>query len=213
MKHASSGLIEALEPVASRIRARQRNATAPLVVAIDGRSGAGKSTVASLLTDLLDAACVPCDDFFTADIPAAGWEARTAAERASDALDWRRLRTEVIEPIRAGNTARWLAFDFAAGARPDGTYAMRAVSSEQPPRPILLLDGAYSTRPELADVIDVAILVEAPAPVRLARLAAREAPGFLEGWRARWDAAEEHYFTRVRPASTFDVVLRLEGVT
>ncbi len=41
-----------------------------------------------------------------------------------------------------------------------------------------------------------------------ARLAEREAPAFLNAWHARWDAAEEHYFTHMRPAGSFDLVLR-----
>ncbi len=181
------------------------------MVAIDGRSGAGKSTVARRLAEELDAAWVPCDDFFAADIPATGWETRTAAQRAADALDWRRLRGEVIERLRAGQVARWFAFDFEAGVRADGTYAMRAVPTEQAPRPVVLLDGAYSARPELADLIDCAILVVAPASQRRPRLAAREAPRVLEAWHARWDAAEEYYYTIIRPPSTFDIVLRLDG--
>jgi len=73
---------------------------------------------------------------------------------------------------------------------------------------VILLDGAYSARPELADLLDLTILVEAPEPVRRERLAAREAPEALQAWHARWDSAEEDYFTRVRPPSTFDFVLR-----
>jgi hypothetical protein len=75
----------------------------------------------------------------------------------------------------------------------------------------VLLDGAYSARPELADIMDYAILVEAPELLRRSRLAARERPQFLEEWHARWGAAEEYYFTRVRPPSTFDLVLEPDG--
>jgi para-aminobenzoate synthetase len=182
------------------------------VVAIDGRSGAGKSTVARILAEALEAACIPCDDFFAADVSAAGWDARTPAERAADALDWRRLRREVLEPLRAGRVARWAAFDFVAGARSDGSYGMRTIQTEQAPRPVVLLDGAYSSRPELADLLDCTILVEAPAPVRRARLAAREQPDFLAAWDARWGAAEEYYFTRIRPPADFEIVLRPDAV-
>lgn len=210
-RHADESLARTLRPAVSQLQALQRNALGPLVVAVDGRSGSGKTTVARLLAEQLDTACVRCDDFFAADIPAAGWDARSPTQRAADCLDWRRLRTEVIEPLRAGHAARWFAFDFEAGARADGSYALRTVPTEQAPRPLVLLDGAYSARPELADLIDYAILVEAPAPLRLARLASRETSRFLEAWHARWGAAEDHYFTSVRPPSAFDVVLRLDG--
>jgi uridine kinase len=75
------------------------------------------------------------------------------------------------------------------------------------PRAIIILDGAYSARPELRDLIDLAVLVEAPETIRHERLAAREESGFLARWHARWDSAEEHYFTVVRPPEAFDLTL------
>jgi len=75
------------------------------------------------------------------------------------------------------------------------------------PAPVIVLEGAYSARPELADLIDLTVLVDAPLQLRLARLAAREAPSFLEAWHRRWDDAEAHYFTHVRPPSSFDLVV------
>jgi uridine kinase len=208
MTHADPLLLRDPRALVSHLRALARGAVAPLVVAIDGPSGAGKSTTARMVAEALDAACISCDDFFAADIPAAGWDARSPAQRAADALDWRRLRAETLEPLRAGLVARWFAFDFGAGARADGTHAMRSAHTEQSPRQLVLLDGAYSSRPELSDLLDCTILLEAPASVRRARLAAREDPQFLEAWHARWGAAEEYYFTRIRPAPNFDVILR-----
>src|SRR5438094_376211 len=72
---------------------------------------------------------------------------------------------------------------------------------------LIALDGAYSTRPELVDLIDLTVLVDAPLQFRHARLAAREAACFLEAWHRRWDDAEAHYFTHVRPPSSFDLVV------
>src|SRR6266436_6721127 len=88
-----------------------------LVVAIDGRSGAGKSTVAEAVAQAIDAVIVPCDDFFAASVSNAEWDRRTAEQRAGDGIDWRRLKREAIDPLRAGRTARWYAFDFLAGPR------------------------------------------------------------------------------------------------
>src|SRR5205807_766592 len=120
-----------------------------LVVAIDGRSGAGKSTVAALVGQGIEAVIVPCDDFFAASVSDADWDRRTPEQRAADAIDWRRLRREAIEPLRNGRAARWYAFDFLAGPRGDGTYPLQRTPTERAPKPVVLLDGAYSSRPEL----------------------------------------------------------------
>jgi uridine kinase len=182
-------------------------ATHPVVVAIDGRRGAGKSTIAAGLAGATAAVVVPSDDFFAATLAAAEWEARSAEERARDAIDWRRLRRLAIEPLRAGRAAEWHPFDFEGGERPDGSYAIAATTVRREPAPLIFIEGAYCSRPELADLIDLAILVDAPADVRRARLAARESAEFLAAWHRRWDAAEDHYFTAVRPQSTFDLIL------
>ena len=184
-----------------------REHQSPILVAIDGRSGAGKSTVAAILAAATHATVVPSDDFFAAEITSAQWEARSGPERARDAIDWRRLREEALEPLLAGRSVTWHPFDFAAGARPDGTYAISPELMRREPAPVIILDGAYSTRPELADLTALTILVEVPPAVRLKRLAGREAPDFLASWHARWDVAEDFYFAHVRPPSAFDLVV------
>jgi uridine kinase len=75
------------------------------------------------------------------------------------------------------------------------------------PNAVIVLDGAYSTRPELADLVDFSVLIDAPVDVRHERLAAREDKNFLDSWHARWDATEKYYFTHVRPKSSFDCVV------
>ena len=179
----------------------------PVLVAVDGPSGAGKSTEAAVLATSTGAVVVPSGDFFAAEITATQWEARDAAERARDCIDWRRLRRDALEPLRAGRAAEWHPFDFAAGERPDGTYAMARDVVRREPAPVIIVDGAYSARPELADLIDVSILIDVPASVREQRLASREAPAFLAAWHARWDAAEAFYFDNIRPPVTFDLIV------
>lgn len=180
----------------------------PVLVAVDGPSGAGKSTVAAALAAASRAVVVvPIDDFFAAEITAAQWAARDASERARDCVDWRRLRREALEPLRSGRAAAWHPFDFTAGERPDGTYRMSRDVTRCGPAPIIILDGTYSTRPELADLIDLSILIDVPAAVREQRLTAREAPAFLAAWHERWDAAEAFYFTQLRPPAAFDLIV------
>jgi hypothetical protein len=58
-------------------------------------------------------------------------------------------------------------------------------------------------RPELADLVSLSILVEAPAEIRRERVALRD--GGIDEWYARWKAAELHYFTHVRPPASFDL--------
>jgi uridine kinase len=203
-RNASGEAIDKLREYLSRMLLERG---APLVVAIDGRSGAGKSTIASQVAAAMNAALIPGDDFFAAEITSADWGARTPRERARDAIDWRRLRRLALEPLRAGRPAVWNAFDFFAGVRADGSYGMSTEPVRRDPAPVIILDGVYSARPEFADLVDCTILVEAPGATRQARLARREDAAFLEAWHERWDAAEDYYFTQIRPPSSFDLVV------
>lgn len=195
------------QAVVDAIRRLLTRHTRPVLVAIDGPSGSGKSTFAFWLAEQFEAALIQTDDFFAVGISDAEWDARTPEQRAADAIDWQRVRVEALEALLAGKPAKWHAFDFAAGARPDGTYALRSDVVERKPARVIVLDGAYSTGGELADLIDLTVLVDAPQEVRHDRLQAREEPEFLAAWHARWDAAEQAYFSRMRPRSSFDWVV------
>lgn len=207
MSNLPPELRSAAAVIIAEIRRLMARRARPILVALDGGSGSGKSTLASLIARELDAVEIPGDDFFAAGITDAGWNARNAEQRAADGIDWRRLRAEALEPLLAGKPATWHPFDFIAGLRPDGTYGMSKDYVEREPAAVIVLDGAYSARPELADLIDLSVLVDAPLAARHARLAAREDKEFLAAWHARWDAAEAYYFTRVRPPSSFDLVV------
>src|SRR5438132_1895003 len=88
--------ILAVDTVVTAIRAC---AVSPqrLVVAIDGRSGSGKTTVAAAVAQAIGAVIVPCDDFFAASVSNTEWDRRTPEQRAADAIDWRRLKREAID--------------------------------------------------------------------------------------------------------------------
>ena len=179
----------------------------PLVVAFDGRSGTGKSTLASRVAKETGAAVVLLDDFFAASIPDADWDRMTVEERGANVFDWARIRSEAIMPLLAGRTARWLPFDFDSGQRADGTYGMKTKATEVEPASVIVVDGAYSAGPQLTDLVGQTVLVELSEEERWARLACREEAEFLAQWHARWTAVEDFYFSNVRPRSSFDLIV------
>jgi uridine kinase len=192
----------------AEIEARLPGRSRPLLVAIDGQSGSGKSELAARVAERLDAVIVPTDDFYASDVSDAGWAARNPAERAADVIDWRRIRAEALEPLLAGRTAAWYPFDFEAGPRPDGTYPLATSPTPRDPAAVVVLDGAYCSRPELADLIDLSVLVDVPAAERHRRLAERDDQAYTATWQQRWSSAEDYYFSAVRPPASFDLVVR-----
>ncbi|HEU0292294.1 MAG TPA: hypothetical protein VFR47_06140 [Anaerolineales bacterium] len=182
----------------------------PIVIALDGGSGAGKSTIASIIARKLHTALIPLDDFFSANIPDSQWDEFRVEEKLQNVFDWNRVRQQVLEPLLKGMPARWYSFDFQSGLRADGTYGMETEPKERMPAPVILIEGAYSSSPRLADLVDFAVLVDVPMEERYARLAAREDPDFLKTWHRRWDEVEAYYFEHVRPRSSFDLIVELK---
>ncbi|MBS7700422.1 MULTISPECIES: (d)CMP kinase [unclassified Chelatococcus] len=182
------------------IAARTIAMTRPFIVALDGRSGAGKSTLAAALADQLDAAIVEGDDFY-----AGGIELRSdsAASRAAACIDWTRQRA-VLEALTASRKASWHAFDWDTF---DGR--LRDEQTVVEPRPVVILEGVYAARPELAGFIDMRVALIVPDDQRLKRLAARE--GTIGPWERQWHEAEDFYFADVMPLSAFDVIAEFGG--
>ena len=210
MKSSNHNLVDACSKVLLAIQRLLASRPGPVVVALDGGSGAGKSTLASLIASKAETAVISVDDFFSAHIPENQWEAFSVEERLQHVFDWHRLRESAIKPLLAGHRARWYVFDFASGLRADGTYGMQADPAEVEPADVILLDGAYSAGPELADLVDLAVLIDVSIEERHARLAPREDKDFLEHWHQLWDPVEEIYFTCIRPKESFDLVVRGE---
>jgi len=173
--------------------------TGPLVVALDGRSGTGKSTLAAALALEIEAGLVRGDDFYNPDLAQWAPEERanlTDAEVAESVFDWRRLRAEVLEPLVSGRPAIYSPYDWE---RNDGSLGpVQRVE----PGGLVVLEGVYAARPELADLIDLAVQVEVDPAVRQARLAARPDD---PSWTRFWERGEDYYFRVVRPSEGFDL--------
>ena len=70
----------------------------PLVIALDGPSAAGTSTLSADLGVRLSASVVAGDDFYR-DMPEEQPWALTAVQGVEEYFDWQRLRHEVLEPL------------------------------------------------------------------------------------------------------------------
>ena len=199
---------EVAQTIVDALPARPR----PLVVAIDGRSGSGKSTTAAAVRDHLarneaTTATVLEGDTFYAGGSAATWDRRPVGQSVDAAFDWR-SQQRVLRALRGGNRASWAAFDWRSTAWDTDDPEFEDEPQVAEPALILILEGVYSARPEHSGLVDMRILIATDDDTRRQQLAEREGSGIRHGWEARWAAAEDHYFTHVMPADSFDLVVR-----
>jgi uridine kinase len=189
-----------LDRLSADIQHSAARSNSPFVVAIDGKSGAGKSTLAELLAERLDALVLSGDDFFAGGVTVRQDPLSVLAEVC---IDWRHLRGVMLSLLSNGR-AQFHPFDWEAfdGSMQSDPLVLKA-------RPVIIVEGVYSARPELRDLVDFSILIEVPEDLRMRRLLERE--GQIGPWERQWHLAEDWYFkNRVGPED-FDVVVSADG--
>lgn len=190
-------MTDVVKLVTAKIRARVAQKRTPLLVAIDGGTGSGKSTLSLLIAGEMPTVIVQGDDFYQTQID---FTQKSAAEKAALCIDWHRARLEALEPLLSGKTAIWHPFNFLTG------IGLADYVVERKSAPVILLDGVYSSNPLLSDILSLTILMHAPVQLRYARHNEREGHADI-AWHELWDEAEEYYFTKIRPPSSFDLVI------
>ncbi|MDB6021819.1 MAG: uridine kinase [Pedosphaera sp.] len=142
---------------------------APLLVAIVGGSGAGKSWLADQLQAILGkkAARLSLDDFYLdrSHLPP-GRRARINYDHPR-AIDWKCVE-QVLRDCLAGRMTRVPRYDFA-------THSRRPDAQILPPKPVILMDGLWLLRrPALRRMFALTIFIDCPARTRLDRRLARD---------------------------------------
>lgn len=176
---------------------RESAAGRTALVAVDGPMAAGKSTLsAQVAQEIGDVSVVIGDDFYR-PIGEADRLRLSLADSCEAYFEWRRLRDSVLVPLTNGARARYRRRDWVS----DAPAEWREVA----PGGAVVLDGVFSTRPELISYYDVTIFVDTPRAERLARALER---GYDDvSWIEHWMAVEDWYLARFRPQDRANIVL------
>lgn len=185
-------VVEAYAGLARRVLAAPPRLGRTRLVAVDGPSGAGKSVFATRLADAFAAA------------PGGG---RPPLVRTDDLLDgwddqltfWTRLEERVLAPVRAGRAGgyrrySWIRRRFLGPVVP------------VPVAPVLIVEGVSAARAAVRPELTLAVLVTAPAELRLSRALARDGAKVLPELR-RWHAGERAHFAADGTAAAVDLVV------
>ena len=166
-----------------------------LMLAIEGGSASGKSTLANLLQSIYGCAVVHADDFFLQP------HQRTA-ERFSQPggnLDRERLLEEVLIPASKGNTVRFRCFDCSTMTL--GQW------KELPDTPLTVIEGAYSMHPELSDYYDLSVFLDVLPEEQARRIRLRNTPAIAERYLTEWVPMEKRYFEHYDIKNRCDLVI------
>lgn len=165
-----------------------RGVPAPRIV-IDGRSGAGKTTLADEVAGALTgAALVHLDDLYP------GWDGLADASAA--------VHDRVLAPHARGRSPQWRRWDWDASAW--------AEEHTCDPRRPLVVEGAGALTRRSAAIATVSVWLDGEASVRRARALARDGETYAPHWE-RWAAQEDAHIAREDPAALATIVAGLES--
>ncbi len=175
--------------VAELLRDSPARAGRTQVLAVDGRSGAGKTDLAGELARALGCPVVSLDDTYP------GWDGLEAGVR--------RVLTGVLLPLATGSGPVTLpGWDWER----DREGPPRQVAAPGRPPQRLVVEGVGCGARACAPYLSALVWLEAPDAVRHARAMARDGDLYRPHWQ-RWAEQEAAHFAREQTAARAGVVL------
>ena len=182
--HVPAGLVPGVRAVGGQ----------PFVLALDGRSGSGKTVLAGRLRVEFARRGVACtvvhlDDMYP------GWAGLAAALP--------QLCSDVLVPLKEGRTAGFTTWDWHAD-RP-------GPKRDVPATEVVIVEGVGSGATCCPDLVDLVVWLELEGSERRRRALLRDGETFAPHWD-QWAAQEEALFAERGGAGQADVVLEQADV-
>ncbi|WP_417511613.1 hypothetical protein [Microbacterium sp.] len=160
------------------------------VVVIDGRAGAGKTTLSRMIAANWPVAGRP--QLIALDSLYPGWDGLDAgAERALH---------DILRPHARGLLSTWRRWDWELEVEAEAHAVTPALG--------VILEGCGALTPASARLADVRVWVESPMASRKHRALERDGDGFRPHWE-RWAKQEERHITRDAPQKLATVTVTL----
>lgn len=159
-----------------------RRTSKNLLIAIDGRCAAGKTTLAAHLQDVISCNVIHMDHFFLRP------EQRTQErlQKPGGNVDYERFVETVLIPIEKGKDFSYKPYDCRRQAFGESIY-IQANS-------INIIEGSYSCQPTLRDYYNLRIFLSVGPLEQLHRIRQRNGDAHIADFKEKWIPLEEKYF-------------------
>ena len=168
-----------------------------VLVAIDGYSGSGKSSLAEMIQQRTDCNLFHMDDFFLQ-------EHQRTPERLLEPggnVDYERFLNEVLLPLSEGRAFEYRIFDCQSMAFTD-TVRIQA-------KRLNIIEGSYSHHPSFKSYYDLAIFLNITPEEQSQRILQRNGPFMHQRFLKEWIPLENQYFETQKIKENSDLVLSL----
>lgn len=166
-----------------------------ITIAIDGRCGAGKSSLASNLAAKYHSTVIHMDDFF---LPPA-LRTRDRLKSPGGNVDYERFLKEVAPLLTNHKNGSYRVFSCSE--------MEFSHSIDFSPHPLTIVEGSYSMHPNLRFLYDYAIFMDVKPKEQQNRLLHRVGAEALINFQEKWIPMEELYFDYYNIQNVCDIVL------
>ena len=167
------------------------------IVAIDGRCGSGKTTLAARLQADLGCAVFHMDDFFPR--PEQRTEARLS--QPGENVDHERFLDEILLPLHRGLSPITYRPYLCAQQRLGQPVTVT-------PTPLTIVEGSYSCHPALWSYYDLRVFLTVEPDEQSRRILRRSGPEKAAVFAQRWIPFEEMYFQALKIQERCDLTIK-----
>lgn len=175
-----------IEEIAARVQGLRESGVCPVVIGIDGMAASGKTTLAALLAERLDASVIHMDDFFLPQ----GFRTPKRLKTPGGNVYHERFKKEVVPYLHSGVLFGYRVFDAHSHAYTD--------TRDVWPKPVIIVEGCYCMHPSFGDIYDLKLFAEVSPAEQWKRITATRARR-AEMFKAMWIPMENRYH------QTFDI--------
>lgn len=168
-----------------------------VILAVEGGSASGKTTLAQLLQDVYDCTVFHMDDFFLRP------EQRTPQRfaEAGGNVDRERFLEEVLLPLKKGASVKLRRFDCATQTLEPPVEVL--------PKQLTVVEGVYSMHPDLASHYDLSVYLDIDPEYQRTRILRRNSPQFATLFFEKWIPMETVYFSETGARERCDLLVRI----
>ena len=167
-----------------------------LIIGIDGRCGAGKTTLADILEEKYNATVFHTDDFYLQK------HQRTEGRllEIGGNIDYERFENEVINKLIFKENILYRPFDCEIMDFPKSGECIKRYSN------ISVIEGSYSLHPRFVKIYDLKIFLDITVERQQTRLFIREGADKLQEYNKKWIPKEKAYFNKFKIKENSDII-------
>ncbi len=185
-----------MEQIYCELSQKINSSDLPVLIAVDGRCAAGKSTLAAWLKERFECTVnvIHMDDFFLQPYQ----RTRQRMEEPGGNIDYERFEKEVMYSLSRFENFSYQIYDCKIKKLSSRIYVE--------PAEISIVEGSYSCHPALWDFYTLRIFLDVEPEEQLRRICGRNGAEAVSVFRDKWIPLEEKYFTAYQIQERSDFV-------